>query len=50
MNVGELNKIHTKVVIININISKSLNFDILIIEEYIMNPLSLLKFIVYYNS
>ena len=50
MNVGALNKIHTEVVIININISKSLNFDILIIEEYIMNPLCLLKFMVYSNS
>lgn len=40
MNVGALNKIDSKVVTININIGKSLNFDILIIEEYIMNPLT----------
>ena len=50
MNVGALNKIHTKAVIINITVSKPLNFDILIIEEYIMNHLCLLKFMVYSNS
>ena len=50
MNVGALNKIHTTAVIININIIKSLNFDILIIEKKYNESPILLKFMVYCNS